>query len=145
MSVEVGDIIEGKVLNIMQYGVFVQLDEETKGLIHISEVSNKFVSDINTVLKKGQVVKVKVISNKKGKIALSIKQLESKDNNTNFKEKRFNNKREHHNNYNRESREDTQPKTFEDILSKFLKDSEERQVDIKRNFESKRGPSTKRM
>lgn len=145
MSVEVGDIIEGKVLNIMQYGVFVQLDEETKGLIHISEVSNKFVSDINTVLKKGQVVKVKVISNEKGKIALSIKQLESKDNNTNFKEKRFNNKREHHNNYNRESREDTQPKTFEDILSKFLKDSEERQVDIKRNFESKRGPSTKRM
>lgn len=145
MSVEVGDIIEGKVLNIMQYGVFVQLDEEIKGLIHISEVSNKFVSDINTVLKKGQVVKVKVISNEKGKIALSIKQLESKDNNTNFKEKRFNNKREHHNNYNRESREDTQPKTFEDILSKFLKDSEERQVDIKRNFESKRGPSTKRM
>ncbi|MDD4067205.1 MAG: S1 RNA-binding domain-containing protein [Clostridia bacterium] len=145
MSVEVGDIIEGKVLNIMQYGVFVQLDEETKGLIHISEVSNKFVSDINTVLKKGQVVKVKVISNEKGKIALSIKQLEPKENNTNFKEKRFNNKREHHNNYNRESREDTQPKTFEDILSKFLKDSEERQVDIKRNFESKRGPSTKRM
>jgi len=145
MSVEVGDIIEGKVLNIMQYGVFVQLDEEIKGLIHISEVSNKFVSDINTVLKKGQVVKVKVISNEKGKIALSIKQLEPKENNTNFKEKRFNNKREHHNNYNRESREDNQPKTFEDILSKFLKDSEERQVDIKRNFESKRGPSTKRM
>ncbi len=145
MSVEVGDIIEGKVLNIMQYGVFVQLDEEIKGLIHISEVSNKFVSDINTVLKKGQLVKVKVISNEKGKIALSIKQLEPKDNNANFKEKRFNNKREHHNNYNRESREDTQPKTFEDILSKFLKDSEERQVDIKRNFETKRGPSTKRM
>ena len=138
MAIQVGDILEGKVSNIMQYGVFIQLPEKQKGLVHISEVSNKFVSDINTVLKQGEIVKVKVISTDNGKIALSIKQLEEKK--VINKEKRFNN-------FDRFDRsiEENKPQTFEDILSKFLKDSEERQVDIKRNFESKRGSSSKRM
>ena len=61
MAIQVGDILEGKVSNIMQYGVFIQLPEKQKGLVHISEVSNKFVSDINTVLKQGEIVKVKVM------------------------------------------------------------------------------------
>lgn len=138
MAIQVGDILEGKVLNIMQYGVFIQLPDNKKGLVHISEVSNRFVSDINTVLNQGQIVKVKVISTDNGKIALSIKQLE---------EKQVINKEKRLHNFDRfdKPKEEKKPQTFEDILSKFLKDSEERQVDIKRNFESKRGCSNKRM
>ncbi len=138
MAIQVGDILEGKVLNVMQYGVFVQLPNNQKGLVHISEVSNKFVSDINTVLKQGQIVKVKVISIDNAKIALSIKKLE---------ENKVINRDRKVNNFERfdKSKEDNKPQTFEDILTKFLKDSEERQVDIKRNFESKRGCSNKRM
>lgn len=138
MAIQVGDILEGKVLNIMQYGVFVQLPDNNKGLVHISEVSNKFVSDINTILSQGQIVKVKVISTDNGKIALSIKQLEEKP--------VINRDRRVHNldRFDR-TKEEKKPQTFEDILTKFLKDSEERQVDIKRNFESKRGCSNKRM
>lgn len=138
MAIQVGDILEGKVLNIMQYGVFIQLPENQKGLVHISEVSNKFVSDINTVLKQGQIVKVKVISTDNGKIALSIKQLD---------EKMVINREKRPHKFEKfdKTKEENKPQTFEDILTKFLKDSEERQVDIKRNFESKRGCSNKRM
>ena len=138
MAIQVGDILDGKVLNIMQYGAFVQLDNNQKGLVHISEVSSKFIVDINTVLKPGQKVKVKVISVENSKIALSIKQLE---------ENKVINKERKNRNFDKniKSNEDNRPQTFEDILTKFLKDSEERQVDIKRNFESKRGCSNKRM
>lgn len=138
MALQVGDILEGKVLNIMQYGAFIQLENNQKGLVHISEVSNKFVADVNTILKPGQNVKVKVISVENSKIALSIKQLE---------ENKVINKERKNRDFDRnvKSNEDNRPQTFEDILTKFLKDSEERQVDIKRNFESKRGCSSKRM
>ena len=134
MALQVGDILEGKVLNIMQYGAFIQLENNQKGLVHISEVSNKFVADVNTILKPGQNVKVKVISVENSKIALSIKQLE---------ENKVINKERKNRDFDRnvKSNEDNRPQTFEDILTKFLKDSEERQVDIKRNFESKRGCS----
>lgn len=138
MAIQVGDILEGKVLNIMQYGVFIQLPNKQKGLVHISEVSDKFVTDISAVLKSGQIVKVKVISVENAKIALSIKQLE--ESKVISRDKKVHNFEKFD-----KSREDNKPQTFEDILSKFLKDSEERQVDIKRNFESKRGCSNKRM
>ena len=74
MPVNVGDIVEGKVTDIMNYGVFVKLNEEKSGLVHISEVSKDYVEDIHTVLQSGDIVKVKVLSiDEKGKIALSIK------------------------------------------------------------------------
>ena len=134
MSVNVGDIVECSVINITNYGAFVQLEDNQKGLIHISEIANKYVEDANTVLKVGQVVKAKVLSIDNGKISLSIKQLEkSQTIKKEFKE------------HNYKKQESNEPKTFEDILSKFMKDSEERQTDLKRSFESKRGCSGKRI
>lgn len=134
MSINVGDIVECSVINITNYGAFVQLEDNKKGLIHISEVANKYVEDANTVLKVGQVVKAKVLSIDNGKISLSIKQLEKPQvHKREFKE------------YNNKKQESNEPKTFEDILSKFMKDSEERQTDLKRSFESKRGCSSKRI
>ncbi|MCM3540053.1 S1 domain-containing post-transcriptional regulator GSP13 [Priestia endophytica] len=71
----VGSVIDGKVTGIQPYGAFVALDEETQGLVHISEVTHGFVKDINEHLKVGQEVPVKVISvdEKSGKLGLSIR------------------------------------------------------------------------
>lgn len=75
MGLEVGEILEGKVTGITKFGAFVQLPGGVSGLVHISEIANAFVSDVNDYLKNGDTVKVKVISiNEAGKINLSIKQ-----------------------------------------------------------------------
>lgn len=132
MPVSVGDILEGKITDIMQYGVFVKLDEGKSGLVHISEVSNEYVEDINQVVKKGDTVKVKILSiDGNGKIALSIKKAMLRE------DKRVRNT-------NREKKVEEGPQTLDDMLSKFLKDSDERQLDLKRSMESKRGYSKRR-
>ncbi len=76
MSVAVGDVVKGKVTGIQSFGAFVAIEgESTQGLVHISEVSNKFVKDINEYLTVGQEVEVKVINidTAKNKISLSIR------------------------------------------------------------------------
>ncbi len=128
MSVSVGEIVEGTISDIMNYGAFVKLEDGKNGLIHISEVSRDYVEDIHNVLKSGDKVKAKVISiDEKGKIALSIKKaLPSSKTKDNY------------------PKENVGPLTLDDMLSKFLKDSDERQLDLKRNIESKRGSSKRR-
>ena len=75
MDLEVGTILEGKVTGITKFGAFVQLPGGASGLVHISEIANAYVSDVNDYLKMGDAVKVKVIGiNEAGKINLSIKQ-----------------------------------------------------------------------
>ena len=74
MQLEVGKIYEGKVKGITKFGAFVELDKDTTGMVHISEVANTFVNDINEHLKEGETVKVKVLSvGEDKKISLSIK------------------------------------------------------------------------
>ena len=74
MALEVGAILEGKVTGITKFGVFVALPEGKSGLVHISEVANAFVSDINEHVQMGQTVKVRVLNiTDDGKINLSIK------------------------------------------------------------------------
>ena len=76
MAIEVGNIFEGRVTGVKPFGAFVALPEGRVGMVHISEVSNEFVQDINTVLHDGDAVKVQVINSAPdGKIALSIKRL----------------------------------------------------------------------
>ncbi|MBQ9763471.1 MAG: RNA-binding protein S1 [Phascolarctobacterium sp.] len=139
MSLEVGAIVEGEVSGITNFGAFVQLPEGKVGLIHISEVSNVYVKDVREFLKEHDKVKVKVLSiDERGKIGLSIKQLtpppapQPKPQRPQV-----------------ENRERRGPRpqaakvapvlSFEDKLSKFLKDSDDRMLDLKRNTESKRG------
>ncbi|WP_078379224.1 S1 domain-containing post-transcriptional regulator GSP13 [Sutcliffiella halmapala] len=70
-----GSVLTGKVTGIQPYGAFVALDEETQGLVHISEITHGYVKDVNEHLKMGDEVQVKVLSvdAKSGKISLSIK------------------------------------------------------------------------
>jgi S1 RNA binding domain protein len=75
MKPEIGQIYEGKITSITNFGAFVSLPDGPDGMVHISEVSDRFVKDIHDVCKVGDTVKVKVISiAENGKIALSIKQ-----------------------------------------------------------------------
>lgn len=117
MAIEVGSTVEGKVTGITKFGAFVELPGGDTGLVHISEVANTYVKDINNFLKTDETVKVKVIKvDNDGKIGLSIKQLE-----------------------NPADRIDRAPKvSFEDQMSKFMKESSERLQDI-RNRDAKRG------
>ncbi|MDQ0216497.1 general stress protein 13 [Oikeobacillus pervagus] len=75
---EVGNVITGKVTGIQPYGAFIALDDETQGLVHISEITHGYVKDIHEFLKIGDEVNVKVMSidEGEGKISLSIRALE---------------------------------------------------------------------
>jgi len=74
MPFEVGDVVEGTVLNITDFGAFIQLPEGKTGLVHISEVANTYVKDIREHLKEHDKVKVKILSmDANGRISLSIK------------------------------------------------------------------------
>ncbi len=73
MQLETGAVLEGKVTGITKFGAFVGLAGDKSGLVHISEIANSYVSDINEHLKVGQTVKVKVLGINDGKINLSIK------------------------------------------------------------------------
>lgn len=72
---EVGRELTGKVTGIQPYGAFVALDENTQGLVHISEITHGYVKDVSEHLAVGDEVNVKVLSvdDKAGKISLSIK------------------------------------------------------------------------
>ena len=73
-ELEVGLILDGKVTGITKFGAFVALPGGKSGLVHISEVANAYVSDINEHLTNGQEVKVKILAiSPDGKINLSIK------------------------------------------------------------------------
>ncbi len=76
MELAVGDILEGKVKSITNFGAFIALPENKTGMVHISEVANAFVSDIRQHLTEGQDVKVVVIGTEGGKVNLSIKRLQ---------------------------------------------------------------------
>lgn len=77
-KIETGSILTGKVTGIQPYGAFIALDENTQGLVHISEITHGYVKDINDHLKVGDEVKVKVLSIDEGagKIGLSIRATE---------------------------------------------------------------------
>lgn len=76
----IGAVLVGKVTGIQPYGAFVALDEETQGLVHISEIAHGYVKDVRDYLKIGDEVNVKILSvdHESGKISLSIKAVEEK-------------------------------------------------------------------
>ncbi|HOZ02476.1 MAG TPA: Tex family protein [Bacilli bacterium] len=76
-DLKVGMILQGTVRNIMDFGMFVDINVHQDGLVHISEVANKFVKDISSIYSVNDIVKVKVIALDlaKKRISLSIKQV----------------------------------------------------------------------
>ncbi len=124
MSIEVGSKLKGKVTGITHFGAFVELPNGKTGLVHISEVAHNYVKDIKDHLKVGEQVEVKIVQiGQDGKIGLSIKRAMDPP--------------AHKSPKSGNSRNRTLD--FEDQLSRFLKDSEERLSTLKRHAESKRG------
>mgnify|MGYP000952500363 FL=1 len=124
MTLAAGKILEGTVVNITNFGAFVEIEGKT-GLVHISEVADSFVKDIREHLSEQDKVKVKVISiDDNGKISLSIKQANVKKKSVKPVEVEWGTEKKKANTAN-----------FEDIMSRFLKDSEERQQDFKKHQE----------
>ncbi|MFC7687833.1 S1 domain-containing post-transcriptional regulator GSP13 [Ureibacillus sp. GCM10028918] len=75
---EVGEVVTGKVTGIQPYGAFVALDEESQGLVHISEITYGYVKDVADFLKVGEEIQVKIldIDEKSDKISLSTRALQ---------------------------------------------------------------------
>ena len=76
-----GNIVEGKVVGIKPYGVFIELEDNTIGLLHISEISDNYVEDINKVVKVGQSITTKMldINYEENKAKLSLKALKKRN------------------------------------------------------------------
>ncbi|MDQ7849011.1 MAG: S1 RNA-binding domain-containing protein [Armatimonadota bacterium] len=124
MSVEVGTIVEGTVVKITHYGAFVELPDGKSGLVHISEIADTYVKDVKDYLKEQERVRVKILGvNERGKLDLSVKQALSPE--------------------ERAARARARS-SFEDKLKAFMKESEERLLDLKRNTEAKRGGRRRR-
>ncbi len=122
MPVQVGAIVEGTVSGITNFGAFIDLGEGKTGLVHISEVADEYVKNIHDYLKNRQKIKVKVLSiESNGKISLSIKQTAlPKKKSVRPAEVEWVDPAEKQTSMN-----------FEDQLSQFLKDSEEKMASIK--------------
>ncbi len=157
MAIEVGSIVEGVVTGITNFGAFVELPEKQVGLVHISEVADEYVRDVHDFLEENQKIKVKVLSiDERGKIGLSIKALADKKAgadgghapHANHAPGGFHSSprpqggrapRDFHRGGGRFSGNPRMNASFEDKLSRFLKDSDERQTDLRRKTDSKRG------
>ncbi|MBQ8572404.1 MAG: S1 RNA-binding domain-containing protein [Ruminococcus sp.] len=155
MKPEKGSIYEGKITSITNFGAFVSLPDGPDGLVHISEVSNGFVKDINELFTVGQTVKVKVISiAENGKIALSIKQAQPREekpqqssprprpqnNERKFTPKKVEQKPQFNPNVPPEEYWEEQISSnqgFEDMMNKFKKSSQDKFSDLKRGGESR--------
>lgn len=125
LPIEVGSEIEGKVTGIANFGAFIELPEGKTGLVHISQVADAYVKDVSKHLKVGDIVKVKVLGVAKGdKYDLSIKQIGKPS----WQQKKFK---------PREEKGAHAPGSFEDKITQFLKQSEEKLQDWKRNLEFK--------
>jgi S1 RNA binding domain protein len=117
-DLEVGAVIDGTVSRITPYGAFLTLEGGKMGLVHISEIDRNYVKDVHEHLRENDVVQAKVIAIKEdGKIDLSIKALQDPA--------------------PTRQRRGSDP-DFEARLKKFMRQSEERQVDFKRSVEHKR-------
>ena len=136
MAIELGSVVEGKVTRITNFGAFVELEGGKSGLVHISEVADRYVEDISEFLEEGQTVQAKVVNiDANGKIALSLKKMKQQAADSEKQPrtpKKFAGRGDFKNNRHLSA-------SFEDKLSKFLKDSDERLTDLKRKTDSKRG------
>ncbi len=148
MQLEVGKIVEGKVTGITNFGAFIDLGDGVTGMVHISEVASTYVKEIRDHLTENQIVKVKIVNvTDDGKVSLSIKKAVEGDapqrNSRNRSQggNRGQGGRAPRGNVN-ESRDFSrrnEPESFEDMLSKFKQNSEEKMSDLKHMLDNKRG------
>jgi S1 RNA binding domain protein len=142
-----GSIMEGKVQGITNFGAFIELPGGMVGLVHISEIADTYVKDVRDFLQEGDPVKVKVLNVAGKKVGLSIKQA-----NPPVAPERPARPAQHHydrhdrpsgnyanNNRQRSSNRDGQG-NLDDMIAKFLKESDERMQPLKNRMEPRKRP-----
>lgn len=153
MQLEIGQVYEGTVTGITQYGAFVEVhpadSEKVTGMVHISEIADTFVRDIHEFLHESDTVKVKMIGvNSQGKISFSMRQAAEKQSAEESPKQQA----------PRPKRKDAprprvyEPKpvipqsemSFEDKLLHFKQASEEKICDLKRGSERRGGSRSRR-
>lgn len=141
MTIELGSIVRGTVVKIADYGAIVRLDGGKTGLVHISEIADTFVRDVRDYLCEDDEVTVKVLRlSNKGRYELSLKQCEAQlPPKANGRAHAAAEPAERDPDWQSPREHKPPAASFEDRLSRFLKDSEQRQHDLKRHNESKRG------
>ncbi len=72
-KIAIGDMVDGEVFKVTNFGAFVKLEDGQRGLIHISQIADNFVKDINSHLKLGDRVKARVLNIIDNKIDLTLK------------------------------------------------------------------------
>ena len=150
MQVEVGQIVEGKITGITNFGVFVDLGDNISGMVHISEVARSYVTDIREFVKENDTVKMKVLSiGDDGKISLSIKRAQEEPKKERFDRKKSSPVREQpkiDSSYTWVPKRQ-EPVSFEEMMNRFKQTSDEKFSDLKRKNpetrRSKRGAGVK--
>ncbi len=132
MPLKEGTTVEGKIKSIAPFGAFVELPGGATGLVHISEVSLDYVQNINDYLKEGETVRVKVVSiDDKKKINLSIKKVLEEEKKKTCRPADID-----------WSRPQNTGMSFEDMLSKFKQESDEKISTLKTAVKETRRPRT---
>ena len=147
MQLSVGQIVEGRVTGITNFGVFVDLGEGKSGMVHISEVAQTYVNNIRDHVTEGDTVQVKIINiAEDGKIALSIKKaLEQKNGRPQSPAKKP--KPHFNDSFSSFGAPKAEPDSFEEMMNRFKQNSEDKFSDLKRKNSdmrrSKRGAMLK--
>lgn len=139
---------------LTKFGAFVNLPDNKVGMIHISEVSTSYVKEIADFLEKGQTVKVKILNiDENDKISLSLKQVPENAEATKKAtdsgrsgEDRKEKKRSAPNVWQGQKSKysDSKDLTFEEMMSQFKQQSDDKLTDLKRATESKHGGFSRR-
>lgn len=146
---EIGQILDGKVTGLTNFGAFVSLPDNKTGMVHISEVSSSYVNDIHEFLKEGQDVKVKIIDiNDAGKISLSIKKVDEDNKPKAASDKPQRPQKPRNSNPNvwkgTPEQKSDEPMSFEDMMAQFKQKSDEKLADLKKATDSRRSSYSRR-
>lgn len=144
MQLTVGQIVEGKITGITNFGVFVDLGESQTGMVHISEVAQTYVSEIRDFVKENDVVKMKVLNiGEDGKVSLSIKRAvehprrDASAERTAGRQKAYSSAKP--DSSFQWAAKKSEPASFEEMMNRFKQTSEEKFSDLKRkNPDAKR-------
>ncbi|MEG0854508.1 MAG: S1 RNA-binding domain-containing protein [Angelakisella sp.] len=150
MQLAVGNIAQGKVAKITNYGAFVDLEDGGTGMVHISEVANTYVKDINDHIKVGDSVSVKVIGiNEQNKVSLSIKAMQEAPVQRQFAPRPQQGggagrssgppRQSAPRSFNKPAAIASTGDPFEDMMNKFKKTSDDKLSDLKKVMDPRKG------
>ncbi|MEG1686791.1 MAG: S1 RNA-binding domain-containing protein [Angelakisella sp.] len=157
MQVAVGNIVEGKVAKITNYGAFIDLEGGGTGMVHISEIANSYVKDINDHITVGETVTVKVIGiNEQNKVSLSIKEMQPAPEQSSFRPQQGGDRNAMSRpplprqsgprssaprSFNKPAAVPSTGDPFEDMMNRFKKTSDDKLSDLKKVMDPRKGSS----